>query len=159
MFLHKCVLQYVRSLKLNDATLALLGKLKYSIWRPRWPQKDKILNSFLSMWARHIIFLATHRFFEVEESIKPVKIYFRHISQMYTKWRTKWPPKHELPDISFNIWARIIILVFTCRFLGSRNSISMFKLILRHIGYTKWQTRWRTKQRPRHRMSKKCTFW
>ena len=28
MFLHKCVLQYVRTLKLNDATLASLGKLK-----------------------------------------------------------------------------------------------------------------------------------
>ena len=27
MFLHKCVFQYVRTLKLNDATLASLGKL------------------------------------------------------------------------------------------------------------------------------------
>ena len=58
MFLHKCVLQYVRTLKLNDATLASLGKLKYSRWRPRWPPKDKILNIFLSMWARHILFVA-----------------------------------------------------------------------------------------------------
>ena len=56
MFLHKCVLQYVRTLKLNDATLASLGKLKYSKWRPRWPPKDKILSIFLSMWVRHIIF-------------------------------------------------------------------------------------------------------
>ena len=62
MFLHKCVLQSVHSLKLNDATSASLGKLKYSRWRPRWPPKDKILNSFLSMWARHIIFVARHRF-------------------------------------------------------------------------------------------------
>ena len=46
MFLHKCVLQYVRTLKLNDATLASLGKLKYSRWRPRWLPKDKILNIF-----------------------------------------------------------------------------------------------------------------
>ena len=59
MFLHKCVLQYVRTLKLNDASL---GKLKYSKWRPRWPPKDKILNIFLSMWAIHILFVATHRF-------------------------------------------------------------------------------------------------
>ena len=62
MFLHKCVVLYVRTLKLNDATLASLGKLKYSRWRPRWPPKDKILNIFLTMWARHIIFVATHRF-------------------------------------------------------------------------------------------------
>ena len=62
MFLHKCVLQYVRTLKLKDATLASLGKLKYSRWRPRWPPKAKILNIFLSMWARHILFVATHRF-------------------------------------------------------------------------------------------------
>ena len=60
MFLHKCVLQYVRTLKLNDATLASLGKLKYSRWRPRWPPKDKILNIFLNMWARYF-FVATHR--------------------------------------------------------------------------------------------------
>ena len=89
MFLHKRVLQYVRTLKLNDATLASLGKLKYSRWRPRWPPKDKILNIFLNMWARHILFVATHRLFEVEESIKHVKIYFRHISYMFTKWRTR----------------------------------------------------------------------
>ena len=62
MFLHKCVLQYVRKLKLNDATLASLGKLKYSRWRPRWPPKDKIPGSFLSLWARHILFVATYRF-------------------------------------------------------------------------------------------------
>ena len=60
--------------------------------------------------------------------IKLDKIYFRHISFMQTKWRTKWPPKHEIPDIFFNIRARIIILVPTCRFWGSRNSISMLKL-------------------------------
>ena len=47
MFLHKCVLQYVRTLKLNDATLASLGKLKYSNWRPRWQPKVKILNIYL----------------------------------------------------------------------------------------------------------------
>ena len=64
MFLHQCLLQYVRTLKLNDATMASLGKLKlkYSRWRPRWPPKDKILSIFLSMWARHILFVATHRF-------------------------------------------------------------------------------------------------
>ena len=62
MFLHKCVFQYVRTLKLNDATSASLEKLKYSRWRARWPPKDNILNIFLSMWARHIIFVATHRF-------------------------------------------------------------------------------------------------
>ena len=62
MFLHKCVLQYVRTLKLDDATLASLGKLKYSRWRPRWPPKDKILSIFLSMWVRHIFFVVTHRF-------------------------------------------------------------------------------------------------
>ena len=37
---------------------------------------------------------------------------------MYTKGRTKWPPKREIPDIFFNIRARIIILVSTCRFGG-----------------------------------------
>ena len=78
---------------------------------------------------------------------------------MYTKCRTKWPAKHEISDIFFNIRARIIILVSTCMFWGSRNSISMFKLTKRHTGYTKWHTRWRTKQRPRHWMSEKCTFW
>ena len=62
MFLHKRVLHYVRTLKLNDATLASLGRLKYSRWRPRWPPKDKILTIFLSMWARHILFVATHGF-------------------------------------------------------------------------------------------------
>ena len=55
MFLHKRVLHYVRTLKLNDATLASLGRLKYSRWRPRWPPKDKILAIFLSMWARDIL--------------------------------------------------------------------------------------------------------
>ena len=29
---------------------------------------------------------------------------------MFTKWRTRWPPKHEIPNI-FDIRARIIILV------------------------------------------------
>ena len=62
MFLHICVIQYVRSLKLNDASLASLKKSKYSRWRPRWLPKDKILNIFLSMWAIHIIFVAIHRF-------------------------------------------------------------------------------------------------
>ena len=133
MFLHKCVLQNVRSLKLNDATLASLGKLKYSRWRPRWLPKDKILYSFLSMWARHIIFVATHRFLRSRNRLSMLK-FISDISVTCTqKWRTKWPPKHEIPDISFNIWARIIILVSTCRFLGSRNSISMFKLIYSHI--------------------------
>ena len=73
MFLHKCVLQYVLTLKLNDATLASLGKLKYSRWRPRWPPKDKILNIFLSMWARHILFVATHRFFRSRNQLSMLK--------------------------------------------------------------------------------------
>ena len=73
MFLHKCVLQYVRTLKLNDATLASLGKLKYSRWRPRWPPKDKILNIFLSMWARHILFVATHRFLRSRNRLSMLK--------------------------------------------------------------------------------------
>ena len=73
IFLHKCVLQYVRTLKLNDATLASLGKLKYSRWRPRWPPKDKILNIFLSMWARHIIFVATHRFLRSRNLLSMLK--------------------------------------------------------------------------------------
>ena len=58
-----------------------------------------------------------------------VKIYFRHIS--YTKWRTRWPPKHKISDIFFNIRARIIVLVSTYRFLGSRNSISTLKITVR----------------------------
>ena len=73
MFLHKCVLQYVRTLKLNDATLASLGKLKYSRWRPRWPPKDKILNIFLSMWARRILFVATHRFLRSRNRLSMLK--------------------------------------------------------------------------------------
>ena len=73
MFLHKCVLQYVRTLKLNDATLASLGKLKYSRWRPRWPPKDKILNIFLSMWARHMLFVATHRFLRSKNRLSMLK--------------------------------------------------------------------------------------
>ena len=75
MFLHKCVLQYVRTLKLNDATLASLEKLKYSRWRPRWPPKNKILNTciFLSMWARHIIFVATHRFLRFRNRLSMLK--------------------------------------------------------------------------------------
>ena len=41
---HKCLIQILIILdilkqKLNDATLASLGKLKYSRWRPRWPPK------------------------------------------------------------------------------------------------------------------------
>ena len=31
---------------------------------------------------------------------------------MFTKWRTRWPPKHEIPKIFFDIRARIIILVW-----------------------------------------------
>ena len=158
MFLHKCVLQYVRTLKLNDATLASLGKLKYSRWRPRWPPKDKILNIFLSMWARHIIFVATHMFLRSRNWLSMLNFISDISVTCKQKWRTKWPPKHEIPDIFFNIRARIIILVSTCRFLGSRNSISMLKLTLKHTGHTKWQTRWRTKQRPWHWMSEKCTF-
>ena len=73
MFLHKCVLQYVRTLKLNDVTLASSGKLKYSRWRPRWPPKDKILNIFLSMWARHIFFVATHRFLRSRNRLSMLK--------------------------------------------------------------------------------------
>ena len=75
MFLHKCVLQYVRTLKLNDATLASLGKLKYSRWRPRWPPKDKILNIFSNMWARHILFVAvaTHRFLRLRNRLSMLK--------------------------------------------------------------------------------------
>ena len=73
MFLHKCVLQYVRTLKLNDATLASLGKLKYSRWRPRWPPKDKILNIFLSIWARLIIFVATYRFLRSRKRLSMIK--------------------------------------------------------------------------------------
>ena len=74
IFLHKCDLQYIRTLKLNDATLASLGKLKYSRWRPRWPPKDKILNIFLNMWARHIIFVATHRFLRLRNRLSMVKL-------------------------------------------------------------------------------------
>ena len=98
MFLHRCILHYVHTLKLNDATLASLGKLKYSRWRPRWPPKDKILNIFLSMWARHIIFVATHRFLRSKNRLsilKPISDY------MFTKWRTRWPPKHKTPNIFF----------------------------------------------------------
>ena len=73
MFLHKCVLQYVCTLKLNDATLASLGKLKYSRWRPRWPPKDKIRNIFLSMWARRILFVVTHRFFRSRNRLSMLK--------------------------------------------------------------------------------------
>ena len=74
MFLHnKCVLQYVHTLKLNDATLASLGKLKYSRWRPRWPPKDKILNIFLSMWARRILFVATYRFVRSRNRLSMLK--------------------------------------------------------------------------------------
>ena len=73
MFSHKCVLQYVRTLKLNDATLASLGKSKYSRWRPRWPPKDKILNIFIGMWARHIIFVATHRFLRSRNLLSMLK--------------------------------------------------------------------------------------
>ena len=70
MFLHKCVLQYVRTLKLNDVTF---GKLKYSRWRPRWPPKDKILNIFLSIWASHIIFVATYRFLRSKKRLSIIK--------------------------------------------------------------------------------------
>ena len=63
----------------------------------------------------------------VEESIKHVKIYFRHISYMFTKCRTKWPPKHKIPNIFFNIEARIIILVSTYRFWVTRNSKKLVK--------------------------------
>ena len=73
MFLHKCVLQYGRILKLNDATLASLGKLKYSRWRPRWPPNDKILSIFLSMWARHILFVATRRFLRSRNRLSMLK--------------------------------------------------------------------------------------
>ena len=73
MFLHKCVLQYVRTLKVNDATLASLGKLKYSRWHPRWPPKDKILNIFLSIWARHILFVATPRFLRSKNRLSMLK--------------------------------------------------------------------------------------
>ena len=73
MFLHKCVLQYVRTVKLNDATLASLGKLKYSRWRSRWPPKDKILNIFLSMWASHILFVATYRFLRSRNRLSMLK--------------------------------------------------------------------------------------
>ena len=65
MFSHKCVLQYVRTLKLNDATLAPLGELKYP--------KDKILNIFLNMWARHILFVATHRFLRSRNRLSMLK--------------------------------------------------------------------------------------
>ena len=68
VFLHKCVLQFFHTLK-----LASLGKLKYSSWRPRWPPKDKILNIFLRMWARHIIFVATHRFWRSRNRLSMVK--------------------------------------------------------------------------------------
>ena len=70
MFLHKCVLQYVRTLKLNDATLASLGKLKYSRWRPRWPPKDKILST----WARHIIFVTTYWFLRLRKRLSMIKL-------------------------------------------------------------------------------------
>ena len=41
---HKCLIQIliiysILNQKLNDATLASLGKLKYSRWRPRWLPK------------------------------------------------------------------------------------------------------------------------
>ena len=84
MFLHKCVLQYVCTLKLNDATLASLGKLKYSRWRPRWPLKDKILNIFLSMWARHIIFVATHRFLRLRNRLSMLK-FISDVSVKFTQ--------------------------------------------------------------------------
>ena len=45
IILHKCVLQYVRTLKLNDATL---GKLKYNIQDGVQDGRQKIKSSISS---------------------------------------------------------------------------------------------------------------
>ena len=73
MFLHICVFLYVPTLKLNDATLASQGKLKYSRWRPRWPSEDKPLYVFLSMWARHIFSVTIHRFLRSRNRLSLLK--------------------------------------------------------------------------------------
>ena len=150
MFLHKCVLQYVRTLKLNDATLALLGKLKYSRWRPRWPLKDKILNIFLSMWARQILFVATHRFLKSRNRISMLEFISDISVTCLQNGGQDGRQSIKSPNIFFNIRARIIIFVSSYRFWESRNSIGMLKMTSKHTNYTKWRTRLRTKQRQRH---------
>ena len=125
MFLHKCVLQYVRTLKLNDATLASLGKLKYSKWRPRWPPKDKILSIFLSMWARHILYVPTLRFLRSRNRLSMLNF----ISDISVSCLLNGGQDGRQSIKSPNNFFRIIILVSTYRFWVSRNSISMLKMI------------------------------
>ena len=125
MFLRKCILQYVRTLKLNDATLASLGKLKYSRWRPRWPPKDKILNIFLSMWARHILFVATHRFLRSRNRLSMLKLFSNISVTCLQNGGQDGRQSIKSQYGFFNIRARIIILVSTYGFWVTRNSISL----------------------------------
>ena len=50
---------------------------------------------------------------------------------MFKKWRTRWPPKHKIPNIFFNIQARIIILVSTYRFWGVKEFNKHVKIDLK----------------------------
>ena len=120
MFLHTCVLQYVR----HDG---IIGEIEMFKMASKMAQKDKILNIFLSIWARHIVFVATSRFLRSRNRLSTIK-FMSDISVSYNKWRAKWAPKHEILDTFLNIRTRIIILVSICGFWGSRNTIGMLKL-------------------------------
>ena len=74
------------------------------------------------------------------------------------RWRPRWPPQARNAHRSWTEGHRVLVLVSTPRFSGSRNSIKPFIWSLSHLvrWNSKWRPRWPTQGSNVHRSWTEC---